>query len=170
MTVRYFVDPDYFTGKEIREIHRILMDKRGWGRAVNFQPVDIPNDDVVIIIKLHNNAISRLFPKLVGLSVTVRRSALAPLIIINAENWDQPPADFGVKDKKIRRDIYRAYVIQHEMGHVLGHGHAPTPTPTHSVHSAHSLKLCPVMYQQTKGTKGICIPNPWHGNENSLSG
>ena len=67
-----------------------------------------------------------------------------------------PISDF-VGDLK----TYHAYVVQHEMGHVLGYEHEQ---PT-----GDSNKNCPVMYQQTKGTRGKCVANPWASVEKEVS-
>lgn len=66
-------------------------------------------------------------------------------VVINAWRW----ANGAQSYEDI--DLYRTYVINHEVGHALGFPHAGCPAPG---------GLAPVMLQQTIGLEG-CSPNPW---------
>jgi uncharacterized protein DUF3152 len=66
--------------------------------------------------------------------------------VINLARWATAVPDY-------QGDIatYRLYVVNHEVGHVLGHGHQPCPG---------AGQRAPVMQQQTLGLDG-CAKNPW---------
>lgn len=66
--------------------------------------------------------------------------------VINLARWETAVPHYG-------GDVptYRQYVINHEVGHALGHGHQPCPAPG---------QLARVMQQQTFGLQG-CVKNAW---------
>ena len=140
-----------FTELENTEIHRILADPRGWtGSGYEFSETT-EKAYHVLIKKVPSHVMDEQFkstPRLRGLSVTITYKGKKPSEIwINQQNWMNKPKDFVGS-----RKLYREYLIQHEMGHALGRGHSPTRGVQNN---------CPVMYQQTKGTRSICQSNPW---------
>jgi hypothetical protein len=66
--------------------------------------------------------------------------------VINLARWETAVPDYA-------GDIatYRQYVVNHEVGHALGHGHEQCGAPG---------QLAPVMQQQTLGLQG-CVKNAW---------
>jgi hypothetical protein len=66
--------------------------------------------------------------------------------VINLARWATAVPDY-------QGDVatYRPYVVNHEVGHVLGNGHRPCPG---------AGQIAPVMQQQTLGLDG-CLKNAW---------
>ena len=127
----------------VSEATQYLMHPRGWtSKGYKIKPV-ATRPDVVIYFRSAEEMQKKYgkYKYLKGLSVTDSR--FYPTIIdIHAGNWNNPPHKFKGTTKE-----YRAYLINHEMGHALGYGHTKL-----------GKGKCQLMAQQSKGTKG-CVPN-----------
>ena len=71
--------------------------------------------------------------------------------LLNVDRWLHGAPTYG-------DDVagYRRYLVNHEVGHALGHDHVGCPGRG---------QLAPVMVQQTKSLSG-CLPNPWPHPDN----
>ena len=67
-------------------------------------------------------------------------------VVLNVARWTR-----GIPRYRAPLDTYRRYMINHEIGHFLGHGHELCPGRG---------RPAPVMLQQTFGLHG-CVANPW---------
>jgi hypothetical protein len=67
-------------------------------------------------------------------------------VILNAQRWATAVPWYAG-----HLEDYRAYLVNHEVGHRLGHGHKTCPAPG---------APAPVMVQQSKSLYG-CTANPW---------
>lgn len=150
MALTYYIDTRCFNINEQNLISDIIHDSRGWaGIGYAFRRVydTTPQPDIVIL-KLSRQQMRRKFagrPDLKGLSVTSQGPEVS-VIYIDDLNWRHPPEFFSGN-----LQLYRAYLIQHEVGHCLGFDHVPASV---------NMTRCPVMYQQTRGTI-TCRANPW---------
>ncbi|QOC90213.1 DUF3152 domain-containing protein [Micromonospora craniellae] len=70
-------------------------------------------------------------------------------VIINLDRWRQSVPHYV--EAEVPLSLYRAYVINHEVGHELGNRHERCPGRG---------EPAPVMMQQTLFLKG-CVANPW---------
>jgi hypothetical protein len=132
-------DPDCFG----REVERILWDANGWtatGR-VAFRRVDGPAYDFAVVLASPQTTRDLCRPLDTGLRLSCRQGKRA---VINAWRWQHGASAF---EGDLHR--YRSYLINHEVGHVLGYGHDRC--------RGEGLDA-PVMMQQTKGV-GECRAN-----------
>lgn len=146
----YRVEVEEGAGVPVEEfaaaVEAILSDPRGWTTAddVGLQRVTDPDEAELVVSLATPDIVDMLcYPLVTEGHVSCAKEGRA---VINAERWHQgaPPSGLGLED-------YRAYLISHEVGHLLGHDHEDCPGPG---------ALAPVMLQQTLGI-GECTPNPW---------
>jgi hypothetical protein len=128
-----------------RAVHDTLSDRRGWAFAgwASFERVDSGPVDLHILLATPATT-ERLCRSVDGdgdISCHV-----SDRIVINARAWAAPAPTFGVD-----LDNYHDYVLNHEIGHLLGKGHGSC---------AGGGVPAPVMMQQSE-TVEKCRPNAW---------
>ncbi|MFF3324729.1 DUF3152 domain-containing protein [Streptomyces sp. NPDC002889] len=157
--IRYRVDVEKGLGLEgglfAEAVQRTLNDDRSWahGGAMTFERVS--SGEAEFVITLASPGTTAEWCEKSGLDTTVDNvscdSASTERVMINAFRWAQGADSYG-PDAMF---TYRQMLINHEVGHRLGHGHVNCSTPG---------ALAPVMQQQTKSLDidGVeCRPNPW---------
>jgi hypothetical protein len=134
------VDPEAFGAA----VGAILADPRSWigDGSVSFQRV--PSGGSITVTLATPGTTDEICLPLNTAGIFSCREG--DRVVINLNRWLQ-----GTTDWDGSLDDYRAMVINHEVGHALGHGHQGCPGPG---------QLAPVMMQQTKGLDG-CVGNPW---------
>ncbi len=155
---RYRVDVEQGLGLDgalfAEAVQKTLNDRRSWahGGARTFERISSGKPDFVIT--LASPGTTGTWCAKSGLDTTEDNvscdSAATERVMINAYRWAQGSKTYGD-----RIHAYRQMLINHEVGHRLGHGH---------VTCQKDGELAPVMQQQTKflDHDGIhCRPNPW---------
>ncbi|MEU8519176.1 DUF3152 domain-containing protein [Streptomyces sp. NBC_01216] len=138
-----------------RAVQETLNDRRSWAGKGDMTFERISSGEPQFVITLASPGTTGVWCAKSRLDVTVQNvscdSANTPRVMINAFRWAQGAETFGPKAML----AYRQMLINHEIGHRLGHSHSNCRTPG---------APAPVMQQQTKTLKidGIeCRPNPW---------
>ncbi|MFE7045124.1 DUF3152 domain-containing protein [Streptomyces atratus] len=156
---RYRIDVEQGLGLDAslfaRAVQETLNDDRSWAHdgAMTFERISSGDPDFVIT--LASPGTTGDWCRKSGLDTTEDNvscdSAATERVMINAYRWAQGSSTFG-PDKLL---AYRQMLINHEVGHRLGHGHVSCGTPG---------ALAPVMQQQTKSLDIDdikCRPNAW---------
>ncbi|MFD8304587.1 DUF3152 domain-containing protein [Streptomyces sp. NPDC059690] len=129
------------------QVDRILADPRGWtadGRSA-FRRVSAGPSDFVVRVATPGT-VDRMCARQ-GLDTEGRYNcSVDGNVMVNLRRWLLATPVYA---KHVR--TYRALIINHEVGHFLGHGHVDCPGPG---------RPAPAMMQQIKGMHG-CVPNVW---------
>ncbi|MFV2099767.1 DUF3152 domain-containing protein [Micromonospora sp. LOL_024] len=149
---RYRVAVEQDTGQDpaafAADVDAVLGDPRSWIGSGGLRVQRITEAlDADFTIYLATPLTSETMCADGGLSTEGYTSCRLPgKVIINLARWLEAVPDYGAPI-----EVYRAYVINHEVGHEFGEGHEACPAPG---------RPAPVMQQQTYGLDG-CVPNAW---------
>ncbi|MGW0459115.1 DUF3152 domain-containing protein [Streptomyces tendae] len=133
------------------EIAEVLADDRGWTRdgTNSFRLVSSGSYDFVVKI-----ATPGTVDEICGAAGLLTRGevncSVGTDVVVNLKRWVLGSPEF---DGPIHE--YRALIVNHEVGHRIGHGHETCPG---------AGRPAPAMMQQIKGLKG-CVANAWPYDE-----
>lgn len=155
-TVRYSIEMENGlpvpTAEFAAAVQTVLTDPRGWQTkdGVRFVPV-APADlaagaPVDVRVTLASPALTAKLCAPLDVSAQQVSCWNGSRAVLNLTRWMLGSTTYGTDLAQ-----YRVYLISHEVGHGLGHGHVLCPGPG---------KPAPVMVQQTKSLEG-CVASPW---------
>lgn len=147
-TVRFSVEVEQDTGLDPDAVATIvegsLYDERSWARTHDLHRV-APDDAWLHVVIATPATVDRLCAR-AGLNTAGWLSCWnGRVAAINLDRWTEGVAHID------DLDLYRRYVVNHEVGHGLGHDHVGCPGRG---------QLAPIMAQQTKSLDG-CVANEW---------
>lgn len=137
------VDLPFEVAEFARDVDRTLRDRRSWTKTGLYSFQRNETGPLRIVLATPETTDRLCAPLQTRGEVSCRNGNV---VAVNALRWSRGARSYG-KDIK----NYRAYVINHEVGHSLGFQHARCPAPA---------AKAPVMLQQTLGLDG-CRANPW---------
>ncbi|NES30646.1 DUF3152 domain-containing protein [Micromonospora terminaliae] len=149
---RYRVEVERDTGQDVDEfaatVDAVLGDPRSWIASGELRVQRVPEAEAAdFTIYLATPATSEGMCAEGGLSTERYTSCRLPgRVVINLARWMEAVPDYGAP-----LEVYRTYVINHEVGHEFGELHQACPGPG---------APAPVMQQQTYGLDG-CVANAW---------
>lgn len=122
-----------------------LNDPRSWGHdgSLTFARTSSDDADVRVVLASPTTSARMCRPLITYGKLSCGIGSTA---ILTFYRWVKAIPGYGSD-----RTSYRHYVVNHEVGHTLGHHHVYCPGPG---------RLAPVMMQQTKGLLS-CLPNAW---------
>jgi hypothetical protein len=144
------------TGLFTETVFKTLNDSRSWGHGGTMTFERVSSGPADIVVTLASPGTTAKWCAKSGLDTTVDNvscdAASTPRTMINAYRWAQGATTFGPG----RMHEYRQMLINHEVGHRLGHNHVGCPK---------AGAPAPVMMQQTKFLSldggPTCKPNAW---------
>ncbi|MFJ2263042.1 DUF3152 domain-containing protein [Streptomyces sp. NPDC087844] len=129
------------------QVEEVLADRRGWtadGRS-GFKRVSTGSADFVVRLATPGT-VDEICGRY-GLNTRGEvNCSVGKDVVVNLKRWLLATPVYADDV-----DAYRALIINHEVGHFLGHGHVTCPG---------AGKPAPAMMQQIKGMRG-CTPNVW---------